>query len=233
MKKFIGYIAAAAIASMFTGTAAFAAGTYVQAQRGSSVIQLNGQTVSSPPKLIYDGTTYVQLYSIQSGLQSVFGVRPTWDGTNFNIITPASTSSTIPAQSTTGSTSDNSAKTVKLSELPYTYKSPNGMQITFNKVTADSSGTVINITLKNGGKVDTNSSYMSTSNIDANNIQVPYVSQDQSLYNNFNQLHPGESVTGNVIYSPLPAGATTFTLYYDLVEYIDFDHQVLTFDLSK
>ncbi len=73
---------------MLSGTAAFATGTYVQAQRSSSVIELNGKTVANPPKLVYGGTTYVQLYSIQNGLQSVFETRPTWDGNHFNILEP-------------------------------------------------------------------------------------------------------------------------------------------------
>jgi hypothetical protein len=91
MKKVLSYAITFMAGSLLSGTVAMAATNYVQATTKPSVIQLNGNNISSPPALVYGGTTYVQLYSIQNGLQQVFGTRPTWDGTHFNIITPSST----------------------------------------------------------------------------------------------------------------------------------------------
>ena len=86
--------------TLFAGGTIFAATTYVQAQAGTSKISLNGTTLASPPKLVYGGTTYVQLYSIQHALQQVLGLLPGWDGTTFSMNTvtqnsPENTTKTI------------------------------------------------------------------------------------------------------------------------------------------
>ncbi|MCL6593450.1 MAG: hypothetical protein K6T31_05695 [Alicyclobacillus sp.] len=88
-KQIMGYAMAFTVGSLLSGSAAWAATNLVQAQAKGSVVELNGKQLSAPPSLVYGGTTYVQLYSIQNGLQQVLGVRPTWDGTHFNILTPA------------------------------------------------------------------------------------------------------------------------------------------------
>ncbi|MCL6637592.1 MAG: hypothetical protein K6T26_06570, partial [Alicyclobacillus sp.] len=88
-KNILGYILAFTAGSLLSGSAAWAATNLVQAQAKGSVVELNGKQLSAPPSLVYGGTTYVQLYSIQNGLQQVLGIRPTWDGTHFNILTPA------------------------------------------------------------------------------------------------------------------------------------------------
>lgn len=87
MKRILTYTATFIAGSLLSGTIAFATTNMVQAEKGTSTVQLNGSSITNPPKLVYGGTTYVQLYSIQNGLQTVLGTRPTWDGNNFNIIT--------------------------------------------------------------------------------------------------------------------------------------------------
>ncbi|MDQ0188871.1 hypothetical protein JI721_12265 [Alicyclobacillus cycloheptanicus] len=79
MKKAAGYIGAFLAGSIVTGGMAIAATTYVQAQKGTSIVEMNGQKVASPPTLVYGGTTYVQLYSIQQALKKV-GWLAKWDG---------------------------------------------------------------------------------------------------------------------------------------------------------
>lgn len=93
MKKVLSYAVTFIAGSLLSGTVAMAATNHVQATTKPSAIQLNGKTISSPPALVYGGTTYVQLYSIQQGLTQVFGTKPTWDGTHFNILTGSGTSS--------------------------------------------------------------------------------------------------------------------------------------------
>lgn len=86
MKRVIGYALSFVAGSILSGGVAFAATNMVQAEKGTSVIEYNGKSISSPPKLVYGGTTYVQLYAIQQGLKTVLGANPTWDGTHFNMI---------------------------------------------------------------------------------------------------------------------------------------------------
>lgn len=64
-----------------------AASKYVQAQLGTSSISDNGKLVAKPPKLVYGGTTYVQLYSIQHSLMDS-GIQATWNGKNFSMEIP-------------------------------------------------------------------------------------------------------------------------------------------------
>jgi outer membrane protein assembly factor BamB len=80
--------------TLVTGTVALANTNYVQALLGISNVIDNGKTISSPPKLVYNGTTYVQLYSIQHSLQQA-GISATWDGTNFRIATPIQENSNV------------------------------------------------------------------------------------------------------------------------------------------
>lgn len=80
--------------TLVTGTVALANTNYVQALLGTSNVIDNGKTFSSPSKLVYKGTTYVQLYSIQHSLQQA-GIPAVWDGTNFKITTPIQESSTV------------------------------------------------------------------------------------------------------------------------------------------
>jgi len=81
LKKIAGYAVAFVLGSALSGGAVMAATNYVQALKGDSVIQLNGNAVEHAPKLVYGGTTYVQLYSIQQALkQAGFGAN--WDGSH-------------------------------------------------------------------------------------------------------------------------------------------------------
>lgn len=219
MKKVLGYAGAFVAGTLLSGTVAFAATNMVQAQLGNSVYELNGQTVEKAPKLVYGGTTYVQLYSIQQLLNKL-GIKNSWNGS----VNPGVFNVTASTPSTNGNV-------IGVSKLPYTFTASDGMKITFNSVSATSQSTVINITITNAGaKTDADSALMSVSSISDGGPAVNFVDQDQSFYNTGSGLQPGQSVTGNVIYSPLKAGATQFTLYFP-----DFDYNThsITFDLSK
>jgi hypothetical protein len=219
MKKIMGYAVAFAAGTLLSGGVAMAAANMVQAQLGNSVYELNGQPVEKAPKLVYGGTTYVQLYSIQQALNKA-GIKNSWNGST----NPGVFNMTISTPSTNGNV-------VGVSKLPYTFTAQDGMKITFNSVSATSQSTVINVTIANAGsETDASSSLMSVSSISDGGPAVNYVDQDQSLYNNGSGLQPGQSVTGNVIYSPLKAGATQFTLYFPD---FDFNTHSITFDLSK
>jgi len=67
-----------------------AATNEVQAMKeNTTTIALDGKTVETPPALVYGGTTYVQLYSIQQALKQA-GFSPAWDGSHltFSMTTP-------------------------------------------------------------------------------------------------------------------------------------------------
>lgn len=68
-------------------TVALASSNVVQAIKGTSSVYANGKLIANPPKLVYGGTTYVQLYSIQHGLIDS-GIPATWDGNNFKMTIP-------------------------------------------------------------------------------------------------------------------------------------------------
>ncbi len=219
MKKIMGYALAFAAGTLLSGGVAMAATNMVQAQLGNSVYELNGQTVEKAPKLVYGGTTYVQLYSIQQLLNKA-GIKNSWNGSTnpgvFNM---------------TASTPSTNGTVVDVSKLPYTFTAPDGMKITFNSVSATSQSTVINVTIANdGSETNADGGIMASSSISDGGPAVNFVNQDDSLSNATLSLQPGQSVTGNVIYDPLKAGATEFTLYFP-----DFDYNThdITFDLSK
>lgn len=104
MKKGIiaGYAVAFIAGSVMSGTAAMAATKYVQAQLGNATYTVNGKVVGKSPKLVYGGTTYVQLYSIQQALKNA-GFTNTWDGSKnpgvYNIVIPVPTSQQSSQQS--------------------------------------------------------------------------------------------------------------------------------------
>jgi hypothetical protein len=88
MKKAAFYvIPAIVVGTVVSGTIAEAATKYVQAVLGTSSVYVNGQLQSSPPKLVYKGTTYVQLSSIQHSLIHA-GIGATWDGNKFKMTIP-------------------------------------------------------------------------------------------------------------------------------------------------
>lgn len=88
-KRVSGYALAFLLGSTISGGVVFAASNMVQAQKGSAVIQFNGTTTSTPPKLVYGGTTYLPIYYLQAGLEKALGTKPTWNGHTFNVITNA------------------------------------------------------------------------------------------------------------------------------------------------
>ncbi|MDQ0188275.1 hypothetical protein JI721_15145 [Alicyclobacillus cycloheptanicus] len=85
---------------ILAGGSAYAAGTYVKAQLSAPASYvLNGKQLSTSPRLVYQGTSYVQLYSIQHALQQA-GLGATWDGSKnpgvFSITTPNGTTAANP-----------------------------------------------------------------------------------------------------------------------------------------
>ncbi|KPV41989.1 stalk domain-containing protein [Alicyclobacillus ferrooxydans] len=217
MKKLAGYVGAFVAGSMLTGTVAFAGTAAVQAIAGKSEITLNGQTISSPPKLVYGGTTYVQLYSIEQALKKS-GFNVGWDGTTFSMTSSNSVASP-------------DGTVIGVSKLPYTFTAADGTKITFNSINASAQSTVINMTIANtGANANADSAIMSAATISDNGSQVPFVSQDDSLYGSSGNIEPGQSLTGNVVFGPLKTGATQFTLYF--MDF-SFNNHTITFNLNS
>lgn len=90
MRKAFRYALAFVAGTVLTCSVAYAGTSYVEAQKTSSSIYVNGNKVAAPPMLVYSGSAYVQLYSIQQGLQSA-GLDTTWNGSKFNITVPTET----------------------------------------------------------------------------------------------------------------------------------------------
>jgi len=97
VKSVAGVIGGFVAGIIVTGGIAMATPLAVQAVRGNSVFKLNGQSAGSAPKLVYGGTTYVQLYSIEQALKKA-GIGVNWDGTKdpgiFSMTTSTGNSST-------------------------------------------------------------------------------------------------------------------------------------------
>jgi hypothetical protein len=218
VKRVAGYVAAFLAGGVLTAGVAWA-DTTVQALAGDSSIFVDGNHLSSPPKLVYDGTTYMPVWYIFQALK-VLGVNYTWDGTNLTL-----------TSATTGTGDSNSATpaAVPLSHLPYNHTSSNGMRLTINSIAHDASGTVVNVTLSNNGKVAGDASMLSTF-ILADNQFVGLVAQDPQFTG---QIGPGTSVTGNVTLEALPSDVKQFTLYFQLTEGYSTDRQNVTFDATQ
>ncbi|MCL6518097.1 hypothetical protein [Alicyclobacillus sp.] len=226
MKRAAGYVATFLAGSILTAGVAWA-DTLVQAKAGDASIFVEGNRVSSPPKLVYDDTTYLPIWYIFQAL-NLLGVHYTWDGTNLSLTSDTS------SQYASGSGSDsanpgNGAPLVPLSKLPYTYTSPNGMQLTIQSISRETNATVLNVTLTNGGKVAGDASMLTTF-ILAGNQYVGLVAQDPQFTG---QLQPGTSVSGNVTLTGLPEDAKQFTLYFQLTEGYSTDRQNVTFDTTQ
>lgn len=86
MKKILGYVVAFTVGTLFSGSAAWAATNYVQASKQSSSFELDGVPTGKPPALVYGGTTYVQLWSVEQ-MMTQLGFQPSWDGQNFRVST--------------------------------------------------------------------------------------------------------------------------------------------------
>ncbi|MCF8565031.1 FxLYD domain-containing protein [Alicyclobacillus tolerans] len=104
-KSIVSLVAGTLIAgALIPATVALAANKNVQALWGTSTISINGQSVASGiPKLVYGGTTYIQLYSVEQALKKV-GITPSWDGQTFNMDTSSSSSSGSSSGSSSNST---------------------------------------------------------------------------------------------------------------------------------
>ncbi len=80
------------VGTNLTGAGAMVAGQFIRVQYGDSLYRLNGQAAGKSPKLVYGGTTYVQLYSIQQALRKA-GFQTNWNGSTnpgvFDLVTTA------------------------------------------------------------------------------------------------------------------------------------------------
>ncbi len=128
--KTLGYALAFGAGTLFSVPAAVAATNYIQAQRTQSTIQFSGKTISQPPALVYDGSTYVQLYAIQQALKQI-GMNPGWDGSVFSIH-----QSDIPGMS--GGSTDNATV---YSDVGYSLLTLGTESIQLDTLTSNSSST--------------------------------------------------------------------------------------------
>lgn len=83
-KKTLGYALAFTAGTLFSGSVAFAASNMIQAQKVNTSVKYHGTTVSNPPGLVYGGSMYVQLYSIQQAMRQA-GFTADWDGHSFSL----------------------------------------------------------------------------------------------------------------------------------------------------
>ncbi len=112
-KSTIGYISAFLVGTLISGGSVFAATNYVKTLEKNSEITMNGQVINEAPALVYGGTTYVQLYSIQQALKSI-QMNNTWNGYDFDIKTNTgnnTNSSNAISSSTTNTNTINSNTT--------------------------------------------------------------------------------------------------------------------------
>ncbi|MCL6443491.1 MAG: hypothetical protein K6T83_08555 [Alicyclobacillus sp.] len=220
MKKTAGYVVAFIAGTLSAGTVAYAGSQYVQATAGTSTITINGKPVANPPKLVYGGTTYIQLYSIELALRQA-GIIPTWNGTTstLDITTPSNNSGSDSA-------------TVPVSTLPYSFKSGNGMILTINKISSASTSLDLNVTLTNDGSSTGDGSTLLMSNVTSGDSTLTVTNIAQIFMQTAHALYPQQSISGNIKYQPLPSGATVFTLNFTLSGKSSND-DAITFDLSK
>ncbi|MFB5192706.1 hypothetical protein [Alicyclobacillus fastidiosus] len=214
-RKVPTHVAAFLAGGILFGGSVFAATNMVQAQKGNSTFTLNGQTVGNASKLVYGGTTYVQLYSIEQALDKA-GVTATWNGSK----NPGVFSMKTAAGATTPSST-----TVDMSQLPKTFTYKDGEKLTINSVTADNTSTVINVTVSNvGSETD---AMVPTGTLSDNG---PVVEWQGDTLDETDTVDPGQSTTGNITFGPLQPGATNFTWYfYDF----DIDQESITFNLAQ
>lgn len=105
--RVVGYALTFMAGTLFSGGAALAATNYIQALHESSNVALNGKTIARPDALVFGGTTYVQLYSIEQALKQI-GIKPGWDGKTFSMqSTSSSNASTSDTAGLSGGSSDN------------------------------------------------------------------------------------------------------------------------------
>lgn len=217
-KKVLTHIAAFLAGGILFGGSVFAATNMVQAQKGNSTFTLDGKTVGNAPKLVYGGTTYVQLYAIQQALGQA-GVTAKWDG---------SKDPGVFAMTTAGGSTSPSGTTVNLSQLPQTFTYKDGEKLTINSVSADSTSTEINITVENNGS-KTNA-IIPFGNLSDNGPAIQWQDNDGPLLATGGALNPGQSATGNEFFGPLQSNATAFTWYFSD---FDGDQESITFNLTK
>jgi hypothetical protein len=118
---------------------------------------------------------------------------------------------------------------INKSDLPYTIKAKNGMQLTVNSYTFNSSEVVFNLTLKNNSTTSDKGSLM-TSTWEAydGKTTLEFVDQDRLFWDTDN-LRAGQSVTGNVTFNGLSQQTNTVSLFGSLWQYIDAEDFKLTF----
>jgi cell division protein FtsB len=118
------------------------------------------------------------------------------------------------------------------SDLPYTHKAKNGMQLTINSYTADTSGVKINMTITNTSSVSDKGELMtSTWELFDGKTTLKFLDQDD-LFWDTNYLRAGQSVTGDVIFKGLTQTTDSFDLYGKLWQYIDAEDFKLTFKVE-
>lgn len=230
MKK-IGLILAGAIAgSIMTGGVVMAAND--KAILGTSVFELNGQVVGSAPKIAFGGTTYVQLNEIIKALAAA-GIKSKWNGST----NPGTFSMTESTASTTTASSAPPSNGVKVStQLPYTFKANDGLEVVVNSVSSNASGVTLGVTFANEGQTagqDVYAAMMQTSLSDGgpavNLVSDADIDTSSPNFTVYNSLNTGQSVQDTLTFGPLMSGATQFTWYFQ-----DFDGntQKITFNLN-
>lgn len=163
-------------------------------------IQIDGQVKNpSNPAIIIQGRTYVPLRYISENL----GAGVDWDQSNRTVI--ITSSNTVPPTTTT---------TVPQSSYQYPpiTKTDQGLSVTINSVQAGASSTIVNVTATNNSSVDINFA-TSLTQIVAGSTQI----NEPTDYNYEafgNDLHPGVTRQGDIVFPALPSGSGQIKVYF-------------------
>lgn len=134
---------------------------------------------------------------------------------------------------TTPTTPTNPGETVISStDLPYIYKSKNGMGLKINSYKATSSGVQFNVTITNHSSTQDKGMLMtSTWELYDGKNTLEFSDQSRQFWDN-DYLRAGQSLTGDLYFEGLTNNETSFYLYAGLWQYINKEEVKLKFKVE-
>lgn len=221
MKKTIkGFVLGLIIATLLMSTA-FGAGVKktIEVAFDSINLTVNGAKVDAET-IVYNETTYVPLRAAAEMLGKDVG----WD----QATQTASINDTVEKAKEKPIVKDLITK----SDLPYSIRAKNNMEITINDYEASTGGIRLNVTMTNHSTVsDKGKIMLSTYEIYDGKETLKFVEMDRIFYD-VSYLRAGQSVTGDVKYHGLSYNANSFTLYGKLWQYIDTEEFKINFKVE-
>ena len=221
MKKTIkGFVLGLIIATLLMSTA-FGAGVKktIEVAFDSINLTVNGAKVDAET-IVYNETTYVPLRAAAEMLGKDVG----WD----QATQTASINDMVEKAKEKPIVKDLITK----SDLPYSIRAKNNMEITINDYEASTGGIRLNVTMTNHSTVsDKGKIMLSTYEIYDGKETLKFVEMDRIFYD-VSYLRAGQSVTGDVKYHGLSYNANSFTLYGKLWQYIDTEEFKINFKVE-